>query len=44
EIAAELALVLAAVSAASWTRALSQRQDHARAEHVSELAAADRGR
>jgi hypothetical protein len=38
EVAAELALVLAAVFTASWTRALSQRQDDARAAHVCALA------
>jgi hypothetical protein len=39
DVAAKLALVLAAVFAASWTRALSQRQDDTRAEHVCDLAA-----
>jgi uncharacterized protein DUF4328 len=38
ELAAELALVLAAVFTASWTRALSQRQDDARTAHVCALA------
>jgi Domain of unknown function (DUF4328) len=39
ELAAELALLLAAVLTRRWTRALSQRQDDARAEHVCDLAA-----
>jgi hypothetical protein len=38
DFAGKLALVVAAVLMIRWTRTLSERQDHARAEHICELA------